>query len=106
MFEIPLQAGNQTFQVTLGTVAYSLTVLWRDPSGYFLDIADISGNPIVQGIPLVTGIDLLSQYAYLMIGGSVGAGTLTVVSDGQDPLASPTYDNLGTGSHLYWTPAV
>ncbi len=106
MFEIPLQAGNQTFQIALGTVSYVLTILWRDPVGYFLDISDTSGNALAQGIPLVTGVDLLGQYGYLAIGGSVGAGTLTVVSDGQDPLASPTYDNLGTGSHLYWTPAV
>ncbi len=106
MFEIPLQAGNQTFLVTLGTVAYTLAIIWRDPAGYFLDIADSQGNPIVGGIPLLPGVDLLGQYAYLAIGGSPGAGTLTVVSDGVDPLVAPTYDNLGTGSHLYWTPAV
>ncbi|MEC4682383.1 MAG: hypothetical protein VST70_01695 [Nitrospirota bacterium] len=106
MFEIPLKSGNQTFLITLGTVAYSLTILWRDPLGYFLDIADSEGNPILQGLAMVTGSDLLGQYAYLAIGGSVGAGTLTVVSDGLDPLVDLTYDNLGTSSHLYWTPVV
>jgi hypothetical protein len=104
MFEIPLQSGNQTFIITLGTVAYTLAVLWRDPLGYFLDIADSQGNAILQGLPLVTGGDLLGQYAHLAIGGTVGAGTLTVVSDGADPLVPPTYENLGTASHLYWTP--
>lgn len=100
MFEIPLQSGNQTFRITLGTTVYTLTVMWRDPVGYFLDIADASGDPLVQGIAMVTGLDLLSPFEYLMMG-----GTLTITSDGPDPTVPPTYANLGTGSHLYWTPA-
>ena len=100
MFEIPLQSGNQTFQIVLGTIKYTLTVMWRDPVGYFLDIGDVSGNPLVCGIAMVTGIDILSPYEYLLMG-----GTLTVVSDGADPTVPPTYDNLGSGSHLYWTPS-
>ncbi len=52
-----------------------MTVVWRDaPSmngGYVLDIADANGKPIVQGIPFVTGADLLAQYAYLGIGGQL-----------------------------------
>lgn len=99
MFEIPTQAGNQTFQIALGTTTYTLTITWRDPFGYVLDIADALGNALITGLAMVTGTDLLSQYGYMLFG-----GTLTVVSDGPDPDVLPTYANLGTGSHLYWTP--
>ncbi len=64
--------------------------------GWVLDIADVDGNPIAFGLPLVTGHDLLGQYAYLGI-----AGELVVQSDA-DIYAPPTFDNLGTESHLYF----
>lgn len=94
--EIPLSAQSQTFQITLSGKAYRLAVTWRDPYGWFLDIARVDGTALVSGIPLVTGADLLAQYAYLGIGGA-----LVVVSDG-DPDAVPTFDNLGSSAHLYY----
>lgn len=94
--EIPLSAQSQAFQITLSGKAYRLAVTWRDPYGWFLDIADTNGLLLLSGMPLVTGVDLLGQYAYLGI-----PGKLVVVSDG-DPTAVPTFDNLGTGSHLYY----
>ena len=96
-FEIPLSAQAQTVQVTIANVIYQMTVQWRDGAacGWVLDIADSGSNPIIQGIPLVTGRDLLAQYAHLGIGGS-----LAVATDG-DLEAVPVYDNLGITSHLY-----
>lgn len=35
--------------------------------GWFMDIADDNENPILMGIPLVTGSNLLEQFAYLGI---------------------------------------
>ncbi|WP_074550758.1 hypothetical protein [Dyella sp. AtDHG13] len=95
-YEIPLSGQAQSFQTTIANVTYTLTLIWRDAaSEWVLDIADANGNPLVQGIPLVTGCDLLAQYGY------VGFGfQLWVATDG-DPDAVPTYDNLGTQSHLY-----
>ena len=61
-----------------------------------MDIGDVNGNPLVSGIALVTGADLLGQYAYLGIGGQ-----LIVMTDG-DPSAIPTFTNLGIESHLYY----
>lgn len=96
VLEIPLSAQSQTFQITLSGKAYRLAVTWRDPYGWFLDITRVDGAALVSGVPLVTGADLLAQYAYLGI-----PGKLVVVSDG-DPYAVPTFGNLGTGSHLYY----
>lgn len=98
-YEIPLIATPQTFAITLAGIVYQLTVQWRNAAlgGWVLDIADQSGNPIISGIALVMSNDLLGQYAYLGIG-----GTLTVQrSAGGD--AAPTFADLGTDSHLIFT---
>ncbi len=99
-YEIPLKAENQVISVQLNQVAYQMTVLYRDidQGGWTLDIADAAGEPIVSGIPLITGADLLEQYAYLGIGGALYVATDGNASD------VPTAANLGTFSHLYWIP--
>lgn len=95
-FEIPLSGQSQTVQVTILNIVYTFTVQWRNSAAlWFLDIADVNASPIVNGIPLVTGADLLGQYAHLGFGFQLG-----VASD-VTPDALPTYDNLGTTSHLY-----
>lgn len=98
LYEIPLSPAPQTFGITLGGQALIMTLQWREAGAacWLLDIADAAGNPMVAGIPLVTGHDLLEQYAYLGLGGA-----LLVATDG-DPDAMPTFDNLGVASHLYW----
>lgn len=97
-FEIPLSPDPQTFNISLGTVEYQLTVQYRDATdgGWFLDIADDVGNPILNGIPLVTGANLLLQYEYLNF-----QGELRVQTD-FDADAIPTFENLGERSHLYF----
>jgi predicted Zn-dependent protease with MMP-like domain len=95
--EIPLTSAPQTFQILLGSNYFKLAFQWRDPSpGWVLDIVDSTGNPIVQGIPLVTGVDLLEQFQYLGIGGQLRVQTDTL------PDAVPTFANLGVNSHLYF----
>jgi hypothetical protein len=99
-YEIPLSPQAQTFSITLAGVSYNLTLQWRSVDslgGWTLDIADAFKNPLVSGIPLVTGRNLLAPYAYLSIGGG-----LWVLTDGNAP-AIPGYANLGLQSHLYFT---
>lgn len=98
IYEIPLTPDPQVFTITLSGTVYQLTVQYRniDQGGWVLDIADNAGNPIVQGIPLVTGADLLSQYKHLGFAGGLYVQTT------DNPDAVPTFDNLGTGAHLYW----
>jgi hypothetical protein len=96
-YEIPLSPNAQTLAVKLAGTTYQLTVLWRDdPSGgWILDLADNAGNPVISGMALVTGADLLAQYAHLELGFA-----LYVQSD-NDPTAPPTYADLGVSAHLY-----
>ena len=96
-YVLPLIAAPQSFSVTIGGTSYQMTLAYHnvDQGGWALDISDSAGNLLVCGIPLVTGADLLAQYGYLGIGGS-----LWVQSAG-DPDAVPTFANLGTGSNVY-----
>jgi len=99
LYKIPLQPGvPQTFAATLDGLQYTLTLRYRDDpaGGWVLDIGDNAGNPVVTGIPLVTGINLLEQYAHL---GFVGGLYVQTTSD---PDAVPTFDNLGGDALLYW----
>jgi hypothetical protein len=92
-----MSAFPQNFSVTLGGTSYRCQLRYNKPSAvWILNILDISGNPIVNGIPLVTGSDLLAQFKYLGFDGA-----LVVTKDDGDP-APPTWDNLGTIGKLFW----
>ena len=96
-FEIPLTPSPQQFWITLANAQYSLTVRWCWPAScWTLDVADTAGAALATGLPLVGGDDLLTQLAYLGIGGS-----MIVATDGNFD-ADPTFDNLGVASHLYF----
>jgi hypothetical protein len=120
-YEIPLIPQAQSFTIQLGGVTYGMRLMYHEanagitgaPVGadtsaagavfdtnaldsWALDISDSTGNPIVFGIPLIPGIDLLYQYQYLGIGGS-----LMVIVDG-DPNGVPDFAGLGTTGHLYF----
>lgn len=97
-YEIPLTPSPQVFKISLGGVTYTLTLSWNTAptGGWVLDIADVNDNPIVGGIPLVTGVDLLAQYGYLGFNGQL------VAQSDFDVTVPPTYQNLGITSHLYF----
>ena len=98
VYEIPLSPQQQSFAIALNDVTYNLRFTYQDApeGGWIADIADANNVPLACGIPLVTGADILAQYAYLGIGGK-----LFVLSD--DAKANvPTYQNLGLTSHLYF----
>lgn len=102
-YEIPLSSEAQFFRIPLAGATYEVTMKWQevldDISGWFLDVADQNSIPLIGGIPLVTGTDLLGQYDYLGIGGSLYAYT------DANLLAAPTYVNIGTAAHvIFGTP--
>lgn len=99
-FEIPLQATNQRFSISLDGVVYVMSVVYRDDveGGWVLDIYDANENPLVLGLMLVTGADLLGQYRYLGFAGSL------IVRNDDGSEEAPTFSNLGNLSRLYWVP--
>lgn len=85
---IPLTPEPQAFGITLAGREYRLTVRWCDaPEGGWLLDAQSPDNaaPILMGVPLVSGCDLLAPYAYLNFGGELRV-------DGDLP---PALDTLG-----------
>ena len=96
---VPLIPDFQKFTITLVGVTYQFTVRWCVPSDcWVLDIADLNAQPIISGIPLVTGCDLLGQYGYLNLGGQL------IVQTDSDLDAVPTLANLGSQGNLYFVP--
>ena len=97
VYRVPLIHVSQTLQISLVGVVYNFLIRWCDPvSTWLLDIADEDGVAIANGLPLITGADLLEQYAYLGIGGQ-----LAVQTD-NDTDAVPNAYNLGTQGNLYF----
>ena len=99
LYEIPLTPEPQRFSIALGGRSYLLRVYWADgpEGGWMLDIplpgqADAGGNgmPLLAGIPLVSGGDLLGQHRHLGI-----AGGLYVETE-----LPPALDKLGRESRL------
>lgn len=94
---VPLTNAQQKFSIALAGVVYNMTLKWNTIGNtWLLDIADQANNPLVSGIALVTGCDLIGQYKHLGIGGSLIAQTDFSVN------APPTYQNLGSNSNLYF----
>lgn len=96
-YEIPLTPTPQRFSISLGGVRYQINLQWnRFSQAWAIDIYDSNKILLIGGVPLVTGTDLLEQFGYVEIGGSLFAQT------DNDTLAVPTFDNLGVNSHIYF----
>lgn len=100
--EIPLVAATpRNFRVVLAGSTYAMHVYWCVPAQcWVLDIADQDSVPLVNGLAMVTGTDLLVQYGYLDI-----TVQLLVVSDQKPPDVVPGWNDWGSGGtstgHLY-----
>lgn len=96
-YEIPLNPTPQRLAITLSGVLYQLVVKWNvSASVWVLDILDANETPILTGVPIVTGVDLLDQFEYLGLGGKLYALT------DHDPDLPPGFTSLGATGHLYW----
>lgn len=98
IFAIPLTPTPQSFGVNLSGTTYRLTFVWIEAphGGWTMNIATAQGAPIANGIPLVTGANLLDQFDYLGFTGDM------VVQTDHDPDTPPTFYNLGITSHLFY----
>lgn len=96
-YEVPLSRGSQSFTLELEKT-YQFVIVWREGvegGGWFLDVSDDAGSPLVLGLPLVVGTNLLDQFSYLEL------GELWVELDGREDRAL-VYDDVGTTARLYW----
>ena len=95
---IPLTNTPQKFDIPLSNIPLTMVLQWNSfLNNWVISLLDKASQlPLALSIPLVTGVDLLLQYQYLQIPGS-----LYVYTDG-DQEAVPTFDNLGDESNLYY----
>ncbi len=95
---VPLVPTNQTLQAVLNGVGYRLDVRWNAFAQlWVLDVYDVNQNPILSGVGLATGLDLLDQYAYLGIGGQLFVASLVGA-----PLTPPAFADLGVTNRLFY----
>lgn len=89
-YEIPLIPQNHRTTTTISGVDYILSLHWNhENETWIMDISSAANLPLVCGLALVEGVDLLEQHEYL----GIGAG---MIMD-----ALPTYDSLGVTANLY-----
>ncbi len=100
VYELPLSPAPQTLSAVLpngNTYRFRFIYQFNDDDCWLMDIGDQSGNTLVAGIPLVTGADLLAQYAYL------GLGVKMWVTTDANIAVPPRWWNLGvTGGGHVW----
>ena len=96
-YAVPLSPSPKKFSIFLSGTEFNLTFTWCGPANcWIMDIADVNDVPLLEGVPLVTGADLLAQFGYVGVYGQMIAQT------DNDPGAVPTFDNLGITSQLYY----
>lgn len=91
--EIPLTADNQKFSINIAGTTYRISIIWRDLY-WIMDLQNDRAEPVISGIPLVTGADLLAQYAHM----NLGFKLVMVCDDSAQDY--PTKSDLGGRSHL------
>jgi len=99
LLEIPLQtqSADQTLNVTLADVPYTLRVLWNERFQYFaLSISELDGDIILANIKMVNNYPLIKRFQKLPF-----AGDLYFVHKG-GKTTRPTFDELGIDYCLYY----
>lgn len=96
-YEIPLSPTPQKLTIDLAGVTRKLRVYWCKYSDcWCFDLLDGDGTERILGAPIVTGIDLLGQYAHLELGGHL------IAQSCEDASMPPMLDNLGITGHLFF----
>ncbi|WFQ80512.1 hypothetical protein PXH59_05090 [Xenorhabdus sp. SF857] len=93
--EIPVLNGNQLFDIQLGGIEYRMRIQYRGIAGWILDIMRPNGEPIVMGIPLVFGVDILERYRYLGFNGNL-------IFMNHNPKNETNGEELGSSNRLYF----
>lgn len=86
----------QSFVTQLGSVKYQFDICWNDRAGVWnMDMTIASTQtPILQGVPLLLGADLLADY-------NLNMGSMIVV-DEMGTSTDATVDDLGNRINVYW----
>lgn len=92
LYEILLLDRNQKFFIKLNKVNYQLKLVYR--KRWYLDIFQTNSEPVALGIPLISGIDILSPFRHVI------TGSMYVQNLNEDE--SQSFSDLGTNIKLFW----
>lgn len=100
VYRLPINNSvQQVFDVDLGDKSYTLRFQYNKQAGaWFLDVSEQDGAALVQGLPLVSGANILDQYLYKGFG-----GVLVLYTDGE-PDHMPNLNELGEWTSVYYVP--
>jgi len=89
-------------RVAWNGVEYALLFKWNNVTQcWVLDIWDsVAYVPIINGIALVTGCDVIEQFGYLEVAAQAAIEVMTQ-GPGVSPDMIPTFTNLGVDGHVY-----
>ena len=98
VYKIPLSNTPQRFELSLAGNTYIMVVRWFSGlSLWVFSLLEAETEAIlINDRPIVTGCDLLEQWAYLKLGGALVCFTS---GDEDEP---PALENLGTDANLYF----
>jgi hypothetical protein len=96
IYKIPLNGGPERFSITVEGVTYRMRLTYANVgrAGWTLDIGDEGGEPIVCGLRLLPGQDLLAQHKHL------GINCQLFVKNTEEEYLPPSYAGLGTTTVL------
>lgn len=94
MIEIPLNSSpEQLFSITLSGETYDCRVILNSRTGVWSISFAQAGTDIINGVPLLGGVDILKQH-------NISIDKVFVVNLDR-PDQDPTKDNLGTVAKLF-----
>lgn len=95
-YQIPFDPKAQSFTINLGGISYQLKTTWNGTAScWILDIASADGTPLASGLPLVPGVDILSQVPNIGIAGKIFV-------QGSPKSVTPGYADLGTTGLVFF----
>jgi hypothetical protein len=101
--EIPTLSGRPFSEiVTWQGASYTLHFKWNRMAQYWLlDIWDgLNAAPILSGLAVVTGCDVLEQFAYLPLAAHTIITVMTI-GPANSPDQIPNFTNLGGDGRVY-----
>jgi hypothetical protein len=99
---VPLDnSPNQTWQVSPlidgATQTFFVALRYNEVANYWcMTIDDVNGNLLLDSVPLVTGVNILQQHAYLEI------GSIFIINVSGTALDLPNNTDLGTDFVMVW----
>lgn len=103
--EIPTSPGEPfSEQILILDFTYTLRFAWNTRANcWVVEFWDAGNNRrILCGVPLVTGADLLEQFAHLALAAHA-IMTVMTIGPALSPDTVPSFTNLGIDAHVYLT---